>query len=77
MEYQVDVTELKKEMLECGISKNYELAKASGVGKETIGKILKGKYKPSYLIIVKIANALHFSPEKTGKIFFACNLLNK
>lgn len=74
MKYRVDTVELRKEMVSNGFLHNYQLANVSGVGKDTIGKILSGHYNPSYIVIKKISSALSLSPSRAGEIFFAHNL---
>ena len=77
MEFIVDSTELKKEMIGQGFFYNYQLAKASGVGKDTIGKIIAHQYKPSYIVMAKLAGALNLSPKRAGEIFFKQDLRTK
>lgn len=74
--YRVDTIELRKAMLDNGIRTNEALSRASGVGRDTISRTLNSKIRPSFDVMVKIAEALDLSPERAGRIFFAENLRN-
>ena len=72
--YRTDIIELKKLMIEKGIDTITELSNRSGVGRDTLSKILSGKIQPSFDVMYKIASALEMESEIAGKIFFAHNL---
>ena len=76
LEYRVDTIELKKIMIEMRLEKISDLAKASGVDRNTLGKILSEELRPSTTAIEKIMRALSISPERFGAIFFSPNLRN-
>ena len=68
-EYSVDVSTLKKILIDKKLEKIGDFARVSGVNRNTISAILNG-YKPSSDTMYKIAEALNLSPELAGKIFF-------
>lgn len=74
--YCTDIIELKKLMIECNLETNLALSEASGVDRNTIGKITSGKEQPSALNMYRIALALHMSPDKAGSVFFKPILRN-
>lgn len=74
--YEVDITELKKIMVEQNLENIIDLSSASEVDKNTLSKVLNGLAKPSTTVIEKLVFALHIPPEKAGAIFFSLNLRN-
>lgn len=68
--YKIDTNELRKLMIDKGINSITELSEKSGVGRDTLSRLMRGKIKPSFGVILKIANALEMSPETAGRIFF-------
>ena len=74
--YTVDIVSLKKIMVEYGLDKISELAKATGISRNTLGKVIKGKALPSIKVMFALSDALHLTPSKAGNIFFHTNLRN-
>ena len=74
MEYIVDTIALRKAMLDVGLVKIQDFAKASGVSDVTLGGILSGKIRPSTGVIEKIANTLSLNGEDIARIFFSQKL---
>lgn len=74
MSYRVNIQELRKAMIDAGITTVVGLAEVSGVDRNTIGSILNDKSKPSALVIEKLARALSLDGEKVGRIFFDSEL---
>ena len=68
-EYSVDVSTLKKILIDKKLEKIGDFARESGVNRNTISAIFNG-YKPSSDTMYKIAEALDLTPEMAGKIFF-------
>lgn len=73
---KTDVIALKKLMIEKGFKTNKSLADASGIDRNTIGKLLNGEIQPSYYVMVKLAATLGLSELDAGRIFFAPYLRN-
>ncbi len=69
-----DTIALRKMMIEKGFVKTVDLAKASGIDRTTLGKILKGTAQPSSDAMYKLVAALDIPPQNAGNIFFARNL---
>lgn len=74
LKYKVDVTELKRIMVEQNLEKIIDLSSASTVDMNTLSKVLNGDAEPSTTVIEKLVFALHIPPEKAGAIFFSLNL---
>lgn len=74
--FKTDTIALKKLMIDCGLTSNTALAEASGVDRNTVGKIVSGKAQPSADVMDKLAQALNMEPATAGAVFFAPNLLN-
>lgn len=74
--YKTDVKELKKLMVEKNVDTITELSARTGVGRDTLSKVLSGKINPSFEVMAKIASSLDMSSEKAGEIFFAKDLRN-
>lgn len=74
--YKTDTVELKKIMVEKHIDTITQLSELSGVGRDTLSKILSGKAQPSAGVMIKLSSALEMNPEVAGKIFFTPNLRN-
>ena len=68
-EYSVDVSTLKRILIDKKLEKIGDFARESGVNRNTISAIFNG-YKPSSDTMYKIAEALDLTPEMAGKIFF-------
>ncbi len=76
-EYEVDVIELKKIMVERKLDKIVNLSNVSGVDRNTLLKVLSKEIKPSTTVIEKLMKALEIPSEKAGCIFFKENLRNR
>lgn len=74
--YKTDTQELRKAMIDKNIITISDLSERSGVGRDTISKILDGKIQPSTAVMFKIAETLELDSSKAGNIFFSCNLRN-
>lgn len=74
MYYRVNVAELKKAMIDSGFNKVKDLSQATGVDRNTLGKILNEKAIPSSRTMYALVSALNLSYEKAGEIFFSHNL---
>lgn len=76
MSSMVDTILLRKIMIDAGLTTITSLSKKSGISKNTLYSIFKGKKNPSTYIMVKLISALNISPECAGNIFFNNNLRN-
>lgn len=76
MSFEVDTVELRKAMIERNITTIGELAELSGVDRNTLGRVVNGKCRPSTLVMEKLVVALDMQPCKAGAIFFKPNLRN-
>lgn len=72
--YKTDTIELKKIMAEKQIDTIVELAEKTGVGRNTLAKVLNGDIQPSSDTMEKLVFALGIEPEKAGPIFFKLTL---
>lgn len=73
-EYTIDISALRKSMIDNGILTMAELSRKSGVGRDTLSKIFGGKMLPSFDVAIKLSVALNLTHEEAGKIFFVPNL---
>lgn len=76
LNYSTDTIALRKKALECGINTCAELARRSGVNRNTIGKVLNGEEQPSANVMYKLIDCLKLSPAQAGVIFFNASLRN-
>lgn len=67
--YKVNITELSKEMVGKGYNQT-SLAKAIGIGRDTLRKYFKNCGKMPYYIILKIVEVLELSRDKAVENFF-------
>ena len=72
--YPIDISALRKAMIDSDIFTVSELSRRSGVGRDTLSKIFGGKMLPSFDVAVKLSLALSLTPEEAGEIFFVPNL---
>ena len=72
--YYVDTVALRKIMLDRQINTIGALSKRSGVGRDTLGRILSGEAVPSTKIMYQIAAALEMTTNQAGECFFAQKL---
>lgn len=68
--YKIDTIELRKLMIDKEIVSITELSEKSGVGRDTLSRLMRGKIQPSFGVILKIVDALEMPPETAGRIFF-------
>jgi len=69
-----DTIALKKVAVERGLDKISDLAKASGINRNTLSGVLKGDVQPSAEVMSKLIETLDISPSQAGVIFFSNNL---
>ena len=62
MKTAIDAKRLRHELISCGL-KQKDLANAVGISVASICRYLNGKQIPTYDNLIKIANALHVTPE--------------
>ena len=72
--YKVDTIALRKIMLDKQINTISALSHRSGVGRDTLGRILNGEIVPSTKIMYQIAGALEMTANQAGECFFAQKL---
>ncbi|WP_270167497.1 helix-turn-helix domain-containing protein [Paenibacillus sp. SYP-B4298] len=72
--YKTDSRELKKIMIDRGISTIVQLSAVTGVNRNTLSNILNGESQPSAEVMRKLVAALEIPPEQAGRIFFNPNL---
>lgn len=72
--YTTDTVELKKMMVEKGISTIGQLSTMTKINRNTLSQILSGMIQPSAEAMRKLVFALEIPPEKAGMIFFKLNL---
>ena len=68
--YRTDYMEIRRIMMERRIDSIQDLAAKTGVNRNTLGKILSGKARPSSEVMERLVYTLNIQPEKAGKIFF-------
>ena len=73
-QYCTDVKALKKAMIDAGFDTIAQLAIASGIDRNTLGKVLKGIKKPTADVMYKLVKAFKLAPDSAGSIFFTKNL---
>lgn len=74
MQYVVDTVELKKLMAENHIDSIAELELITGVNRNTLSSVLRGKSYPSAHVIGALIDALHIELQNVGHIFFVSTL---
>lgn len=72
--YRTDTKAIKKIMVDRNIESVTELSKKSGIGRNTLAKVLNGQAQPSSDTMEKLVYTLKIPPEKAGKIFFTHTL---
>ena len=70
MKYEVDIAELRKRMIENDCDTIEKLSDASGVNRNTVADVVKGRTFPSSIVMSKIGQALNISSNDMGSIFF-------
>lgn len=71
---KTDVKELQKIMIDKGFRTITSLSIASGVHRNTLGKVLNGEMQPSTDVMFKLVATLELSELDAGRIFFARDL---
>lgn len=71
---RTDVAALKKLMIDNQFNSVGSLSAASGVHRNTLGKVLSGKAQPSADVMAKLVNTLKIPPDIAGTIFFSHDL---
>ena len=74
MIYRVDTIKLKLAMVKAGYNRITDLADVSHVNRNTIADILYGDVYPSIIVMQKLIDALHLTPDEAQEIFFAPKL---
>jgi len=74
MTYKVDLIKLKKLMIENDLEKISKLSVKSGIDRNTLSKVLKGKIRPTSSVMDKLAKALNIPTQDIGPIFFCKDL---
>lgn len=74
IKYATDTIELKKLMIEKGYTTIRELSVASGVNRNTLGKVLDGEIQPSADVMFSLVETLEIPADKAGKTFFCRRL---
>lgn len=74
--YKTDVIAIKKRMAEKRIGTIKELSEKSGIGRNTLAKVLREEIQPSSDTMEKLVFCLDIAPEDAGSIFFSRNLLD-
>lgn len=74
--YKTNCTELKKYMIENNIKTIVELSKKTGIGRNTLSKVLEGKEQPSSDTMEKLVFVLKIPPRTAGDIFFSQTLID-
>lgn len=74
MDYKTDTIALKKAMLDRGIETALELSEKTGINRNTVGDILRGKTQPTSTAMYRIAEVLSIEPADAGRIFFSHDL---
>ena len=72
-----DTIAIKKLMVENGVEQVKVLAEITGVSRNTLGKVLKGKAQPSADVMERLIDALRIPHSQAGTIFFSENLRNE
>ena len=68
--YEVDTIEIKKKMVEKGYDTIDSLSEASGINRNTLSDVIKGKVFPSSMVMTKLGTALEMDSTDMGSIFF-------
>lgn len=73
----VDTVMLRKFMIDAGFYTITELSKKSGISRNTLSAVFKGKKNPSTDIMIKLISVLEIEPAVAGQVFFSMDLRNK
>lgn len=68
--YRTNVIEIKKRMAEKRIRTIKELSERSGIGRNTLSKVLNEEIQPSSDTMEKLVFCLEIPPKDAGSIFF-------
>jgi len=72
--YKTDVIAIKKRMAEKRIRTIKELSERSGIGRNTLAKVLNEEIQPSSDTMEKLVFCLEIPPQDAGSIFFSRTL---
>lgn len=70
----VDGKAIRHRMVELGIDNYSELARMSGVDRNTISAVINNDTRPSATTMDKLYKTLELTPEEGGRIFFGQGL---
>lgn len=70
VDYEVDIVELKKMMIENHIDTIEQLSEKTGVNRKTLSEILSGQSYPGTMVMKKISTAMGLQNDTVGRIFF-------
>jgi transcriptional regulator with XRE-family HTH domain len=74
--YKTDTKALRKLMVEKDINTITELSEKTGLSRDTISRVLRGRKQPSAHVMDRLVSVLEICPEKAGTIFFNHDLRN-
>lgn len=74
MKYRVDTRELQKLMIDKNVKSIIDLAKLTGINRNTLAGVVTGREYPSSTTMCKIVDVLDIEPSNIGKIFLLQNL---
>jgi len=72
-----DCVELRKIMVEQNVKNIRELAEKSGISRNTLSNVLRGKSQPSADVMEKLVICLNMEPSRAGVVFFKQILRDK
>lgn len=75
--YTTDIEKLEMYFLKSGDRKNSEIEKRTGIDRNTISSIRKGKIRPSTANMTIFVSAYNIPSDIAGSIFFKPNLRNE
>lgn len=75
--YTTDIEKLEMYFLRSGDRKNSEIEKRTGIDRNTISSIRKGKTRPSSANMTIFVSAYNIPSNVAGDIFFKQNLRNR
>ena len=75
--YTTDIEKLEMYFLKSGDRKNSEIEKRTGIDRNTISSLRKGKIRPSTANMTIFVSAYNIPSDIAGSIFFKPNLRNE
>ena len=73
-EISTDIIALKKIMVEKRLEKITDLSNATGISRNTLSGVLRGRIQPSADVMMRLAATLEITASQAGEIFFNDNL---